>query len=151
MGTKVTVSVNKTFDVNADVDRVFDLLANVPESASHYPNVDKLNDKGDGVYEWVMEEIGVGGFSHQVIYASKYVGDKAAGTVEWTPAGGNSDISGNWKLSDNGNGTTCQFTVNADLDIPVPRLLKGMAKPMVEQQFNGQIDEYIGNLKNTLA
>lgn len=151
MGTKITVSVNKTFDVNADVDRVFDLLANVPESASHYPNVDKLNDKGDGVYEWVMEEIGVANFSHQVIYSSKYVSDKAAGTIEWTPVGGNSDISGNWKLSDNGSGTTCVFTVNADLDIPVPRLLKGMAKPMVEQQFNGQIDEYIGNLKTTLA
>lgn len=151
MGTKVTVSVNKSFDVNADVSRVFALLSNVPESASHYPSVDKLNDKGDGVYEWVMDEIGVGGFSHQVIYASKYVSDSDAGTISWTPAGGNSDISGDWKLSDNGSGTTCVFTVNADLDIPVPRLLKGMAKPLVEQQFDGQINQYIENLKTALA
>lgn len=151
MGTKITVSVNKTFDVNADVDRVFDLLANVPESASHYPNVEKLNDKGDNVYEWVMEEIGVANFSHQVIYASKYVGDKAAGTVVWTPAGGDSEVSGDWKLTSNGSGTTCEFTVNANLDLPVPRLLKGMAKPVVEQQFDGQIDQYISNLKTTLS
>lgn len=151
MGTKITVSVNKTFDVDADVDRVFDLLANVPESASHYPNVEKLNDKGDNVYEWVMEEIGVANFSHQVIYASKYVGDKAAGTVVWTPAGGDSEVSGDWKLTSNGSGTTCEFTVNANLDLPVPRLLKGMAKPLVEQQFDGQIDQYISNLKTTLS
>lgn len=151
MGTKVTVSLNKTFNVGADVDRVFDLLANVPESASHYPGVEKLNDQGDGVYEWVMEEIGAGGFSHQVVYASKYVSDRDAGTIEWTPVSGNSEISGNWKLTADGDGTQCEFNVNADLDVPVPRLLKSMAKPVVEQQFGSQTDTYINNLKTALA
>lgn len=151
MGTKVSVSFNKTFNVGADIGRVFDLLSNVPESASHYPSVNALNDKGDGVYEWVMDEIGAGGFSHQVIYSSKYISDRDAGTIVWTPEGGNSDISGDWKLEADGDGTKCTFTVNADLDVPVPRLLKGMVKPVVEQQFSSQIETYIKNLQTTLV
>lgn len=151
MGTKVSVTLNKKFNVGASIDKTFALLANVPESASHYPGVEKLNDQGDGVYEWIMEEIGAAGFSHQVIYASKYVSDEAAGTISWTPVGGNSDISGSWALAADGDGTSCTFNVNADLDVPVPRLLKGMVKPVVEQQFGSQTDIYIENLKKALA
>lgn len=153
MGAMVEVSINKQFDVNADIDTVFALLSNVPESASHFPKVAQLVDEGDNTYRWEMEEMAAAGFSHQVIYAAKYHSDKDSGSITWTavPGVGNSLINGSWALSSNGSGTSLTFTTTGELNVPVPRLMAKMAKPVVTQQFSQEVDTYISNLKNALG
>lgn len=149
---KVSVSSTRTFSVAADVGTVFALLADVPASAAHFEGVADLVDKGDNTYCWNMEEMGAVGITHQVVYTSKYISDEAAGTIEWIPvAGGNSEIAGSWKLSDNGNGTDLEFTTSGELDIPVPRLMVKMARGVVQGQFDEQLDTYMNNLKNAFA
>ncbi|MDP2369693.1 hypothetical protein, partial [Rhodoferax sp.] len=98
----VSIDLGYEFDVKARFKEVFDVLADVPTSASHFPNVDKLVDLGDGVYRWDMQKIGLPQINLQTIYASRYVANRTKGTVVWTPIAGvgNALVSGNWKIVD---------------------------------------------------
>jgi carbon monoxide dehydrogenase subunit G len=148
MTITVPVELGFEFDVNASADEVFDVLANVPDSASHYPKVDRLTDIGDGAYRWEMAKIGVGSLTLQTVYASRYVGNKAKGTVHWTPVEGegNAQVSGSWKISAKKKATHIQLQIQAELSLPLPALMKMVAAPLVESEFEKMTEQYISNL-----
>lgn len=148
MAVTVTVELEYEFEVKASAKEAFDLLANVPESASHYPKVDKLIDLGDGVYRWEMAKIGVGSAYLQTIYASKYVSDKAEGTVVWTPiqGEGNAQVSGNWKITAGKKSTKLALKVCGDVSVLLPALMKMVVVPIVKSEFEKMTEQYVANL-----
>ncbi len=148
MTVNVSIDLGYEFEVKAKFADVFALLANVPESAGFFPKVDKLVDVGDGVYRWEMEKIGVASINLQTIYASKYVSNKAKGTIVWTPVKGvgNAQVSGNWSIKDNKKSTALKLEVKGDLAIPLPGLMKMVVAPIVEGEFEKMTDKYIANL-----
>ena len=85
MTINVKIDLGYEFDVKASAADVFAVLSDVPTSASFFPKVDKLVDLGGNSYRWEMEKIGVASVNLQTIYASKYVSNKAKGTVMWSP------------------------------------------------------------------
>ncbi len=148
MTVNVTIDLGYEFEVKAKAADVFAVLSDVPTSASFFPKVDKLVDLGSGVYRWEMEKIGVASINLQTIYASKYVSNKAKGTVVWTPVKGegNALVSGDWKIKDNKKSTGLTLQINGDLTIPLPGLMKMVVKPVVEAEFEKMVEQYIANL-----
>jgi carbon monoxide dehydrogenase subunit G len=148
MSITVNIELGYEFDVKASADEVFAVLADVPTSASFYPKVDKLTDLGDGAYRWEMEKIGLAQVNLQTVYASKYVGNKAKGTVVWTPVKGegNALVSGNWKITDHKKSTNVVLTIAAELTVPLPALMKLVVAPVVEAEFEKLTEQYIDNL-----
>ena len=123
--------------------------ADVPLSVSHFPKVDKLTDMGDGVYKWEMEKVGTAQVNIQTVYASKYVSDKAKGTVKWTPVKGvgNAQVGGGWKITDNkGKSTQIELKIKGTVDVPLPGLMKMIVVPVVEGEFEKLVDKYVANL-----
>ncbi len=152
MASDIEVSARREVRVEADPDRVFARLADVPWSASHYPKVKKLVDLGDRAYRWEMQEIGISGFSHQVVYACRYEPDERSRTIRWTPVPdvGNGQVSGSWRLAPEGTGTRLVFEARGALSIPVPWLLRSLVGPFVDKEFNDQIEAYLGNVARAL-
>jgi carbon monoxide dehydrogenase subunit G len=148
MTITVTVDIGYEFDVKAPAKEVFEVLANVPESASHYPKVNHLVDLGDGAYRWEMDKIGVGQINLQTVYASKYVSNKAKRTIEWTPVKdvGNAEVSGSWTITDNKKSTNLVLKVRGDLSLPLPALMKIVITPIVTAEFEKLTEQYIDNL-----
>ncbi|MCX7241786.1 MAG: SRPBCC family protein [Burkholderiales bacterium] len=148
MAITVTVELGYEFDVKASAKEVFDVLADVPLSASHYPKVEQLIDLGDGAYRWEMEKIGFGQVHLQTIYASKYVSDQAQGTVSWTPVPGhgNALVSGGWKITPHKKSTNVVLRVRGDMTLPLPALMKMVVAPVVESEFEKMTEQYIDNL-----
>lgn len=148
MTIKVTIDLGYEFDVKASADDVFEVLADVPTSAGHFPKVDKLIDVGDGVYRWEMEKIGLAQINLQTVYASKYVADKAKGSVRWTPVAGqgNALVSGSWKITGKKKATHIVLQINGELTLPLPGLMKMVVAPVVEAEFERMIEHYIDNL-----
>jgi carbon monoxide dehydrogenase subunit G len=148
MTVNVSIDLGYEFEVKAKFADVFDLLSNVPVSAGFFPKVDQLVDVGDGVYRWEMEKIGVASINLQTIYASKYVSNKAKGTIVWTPVKGvgNAQVSGNWTIKDNKKSTALTLNVKGDLAIPLPGLMKMVVASVVESEFEKMTDKYIANL-----
>lgn len=148
MSVTVSIELGFEFDVKAPAKEVFAVLADVPESASHYPKVEQLVDLGDGAYRWEMEKIGIGAIHLQTVYASKYVANKAKGTVVWTPVQGegNALVSGSWKIKEKKKSTNVVLQVEAELSLPLPALMKMVVEPVIEAEFEKMTEQYIANL-----
>lgn len=148
MTINVNIDLGYEFEVKASATEVFDILADVPASASFFPKVDKLVDLGDGAYRWEMAKIGIAQINLQTIYASKYVSNRTKGTVVWTPVKGegNALVSGNWKITDKKKSTHIVLQINGDLTIPLPGLMKMVIAPVVEAEFEKMVEQYIANL-----
>ncbi|MBP8182679.1 MAG: SRPBCC family protein [Rhodoferax sp.] len=148
MSITVHVELGYEFEVRASFNEVFDVLADVPTSAGFYPKVDQLIDLGDGAYRWEMEKIGLAQVNLQTVYASRYVSDRATGSVTWTPLPdqGNTLVSGSWKITDNKKSTNVVLRVEGDLTIPLPGLMKVVVAPLVEAEFEKMTEQYIDNL-----
>jgi carbon monoxide dehydrogenase subunit G len=148
MAVTVNIDLGYEFDVNAKAPEVFEVLADVPASVSHFPKVDKLTDMGGGVYKWEMEKVGTAQVNIQTVYASKYVSDKARGTVVWTPVEGvgNALVGGQWKIKDKKKSTGIELRIDGEITLPLPGLMKMVVAPVVESEFEKLVDQYIANL-----
>jgi len=148
MAIQVNIDLGYEFAVKADFETVFNTLSDVPVSASFFPKVDQLVDLGDGIYRWEMAKIGLAQVNLQTIYASKYVSNKAKGTVLWTPikGEGNALVSGSWKISDKKKSTHLVLNIQGELTLPLPGLMKMMVGPVVESEFEKMVEQYIDNL-----
>ena len=153
MTVKVNIELDRKFSVSADKATVFKLLADVPESASHFPKVEALTDLGDNSFRWEMEKVGLGDHAIQTIYACKYSPDESNGIITWSPikGEGNGIVSGSWKITEGSKGTDIHFKTSSELTLPLPGLLKLAISPVVKHEFNGMVDDYIDNLKGALA
>lgn len=152
MAFKVNIDIDKSFTVSADLATTFALLSDVPKSAEHFPKVDQLIDLGDGTYRWETDKVGLGDHAIQTVYASTYETDENEGTVEWTPVKGegNALVSGKWSLEESGSGTTARLVSSAELELPMPKLLKMAIAPVVKHEFTSMVDTYIENIQEEL-
>ncbi len=148
MTVSVDIDLGYEFAVKATKDEVFAVLADVPVSVSHFPKVNKLVDQGGGVYRWEMEKVGTTQVNIQTIYASKYVADKAKGTVVWTPVPGvgNALVGGSWKIADKKKATSLQLKIKGTVEVPLPGLMKMVVVPVVAGEFEKLVEKYIDNL-----
>ncbi|MBE02558.1 SRPBCC family protein [Marinobacter lutaoensis] len=150
MAITVSIELNRDIELPAGYDEVFELLADVPRSASHFPKVDKLTDLGDNCYRWEMEKVGVDKHAIQSVYACRYVANKDAGRITWEPipGEGNGVVRGSWTLTAKGDAVTAvRFQTSAELTVPLPSLLKLAISPVIKHEFNSLVDTYMSNLK----
>jgi carbon monoxide dehydrogenase subunit G len=148
MSITVKIDLGYEFDVRAKAAEVFDVLSDVPTSVSHFPKVEQLTDLGDGVYQWEMEKVGTAQVNIQTIYASKYISDKARGTVKWTPVKGvgNALVGGHWKIVDKKKSTGVTLAIQGEIEVPLPGLMKMIVVPVVQGEFEKLVEKYIDNL-----
>lgn len=148
MTVAVDIDLGYEFVVKAPFKDVFDVLSDVPTSASFFPKVDKLVDLGGGVYRWEMAKVGTAQVNIQTVYASRYVSNRAKGTVVWTPVPGegNALVSGSWKIVDQKKSTAVEFKVNGTVNVALPGLMKMIVVPVVQGEFEKLVEKYIDNL-----
>jgi carbon monoxide dehydrogenase subunit G len=148
MTVTVAIDLGYEFAVKAPFKEVFDLLSDVPTSVSHFPKVDRLVDLGDGVYRWEMAKVGTAQVNIQTVYASKYVSNRAKGSVVWTPVPGvgNALVGGSWKITDQKKSTAVEFKVNGTVNVALPALMKMIVVPVVQGEFEKLVEKYIDNL-----
>jgi hypothetical protein len=151
MTVTVDIDLGYEFAVKAAFKDVFDVVSNVPLSASFFPKLDQLVDLGNDAYRWEMAKVGAGQASIQTVYASKYTSERAKGTVVWVPVKGegNALVSGSWKVTAGkkaAQGTALEFKVSGSVDVPVPALMKMVVAPIVRNEFETLVEKYIDNL-----
>lgn len=148
MTITVAIDLGYEFAVKSPFKDVFDVLSDVPTSASFFPKLNKLTDLGGGTYRWQMEKVGTAQVNIQTVYASKYTANRAKGSVVWTPVPGegNALVGGSWKITDRKKITALEFKVAGTVDVPLPGLMKMVVAPIVKSEFEGLVEKYIANL-----
>lgn len=154
MAIAVDFEIERVFEVECPASRVFEVLADVPRSVSHFPKVENLSELGDGKFKWEMEKIGIQAYHIQTVYACKYVSDRDKGSVKWTPVKGqgNATVNGSWNIK--GLSETCtriKLKTKGELSLPLPGLVRLVVAPVVRAEFTRMIDQYIANLCSTFA
>ena len=153
MTVEVKIDVEHVIQVTASPDVAFGLLADVPRSVSHFPDVKQLIDRGDNIFEWVMKKKGPKGFEHGVHYACQYVAEAVTHTVSWHPVDGvgNAVFAGTWKIKASERGTWIDFATQATMFIEAPRLMRAAVAPYADKALRAEIDQYLANLTKTLS
>ena len=148
MSISVDIDLGYEFEVKAAFKDVFDVVSDVPISASFFPKLEQLVDVGGGVYRWEMAKVGTAQVNIQTIYASKYVADRKKGTVVWTPVKGvgNAQVSGSWLIGDKKTSTDCTLKIKGTVDVPLPGLMKMVVVPVVKGEFEKLVEKYVDNL-----
>ena len=148
MAITVDIDLEYEFAVKAKISDVFDVLSDVPTSASFFPKVEQLSDLGNGVYKWEMQKVGTQQVNIQTVYASKYTSNKAKGTVVWKPVPGvgNALVGGSWNITDNKKSTALELKIKGEITLPLPGLMKMVVAPVVEGEFEKLVEKYIANL-----
>ncbi len=148
MAITVPFDLAYELEVKSPYGEVFDLLADVPSSASFFPKLAKLVDLGGGAYRWEMEKVGTAQINIQTIYASKYVADRKKGSIVWTPVAdvGNGQIGGSWKLTDKKKSTHMVLGLKGELTVPLPGLMKAVVAPFVVSENEKLVEKYLDNL-----
>lgn len=153
MTIQVSIDLGYEFQVKAHAAQVYDLLSDVPRSASHFPKVHRLVEIGPDTYRWEMEKIGLGQITVQTVYASHYVANRPKGTVTWTPVRGegNALVSGHWSIRDKKTSTLITLHIQGELTLPLPSLMKMVVAPVAEAEFEKMVEQYIQNLTSALG
>jgi len=144
-------ALTRAIEVAAGPDACYALVADVPDSAAHFPQLEELVPEGGG-YTWRLEKVGAGKLSLQAIYGSRYDMDPEARRVAWSPIEGvgNARVSGAWTITPQGDGARLDFTNSFTLTVNLPRLLRRPAQALVERENSRLVDAYLANLKETL-
>ncbi len=143
--------VQRSIEVSAPPEKVYAVVADVPDSVAHFPEVEALMPDGDA-YRWTLKKAGVGKMAMQLVYACRYLTDDDALSVSWTPVDsvGNAVMSGHWTIEPNGTGT--RLTLNNELTLRArraPRLLRKAAEPVFTRENQRLMGTYLENLKRT--
>jgi carbon monoxide dehydrogenase subunit G len=154
MSFTVSLAVEREFETPCALKKVFGILADVPESASHFPDVENLETLGGNTYRWTMEKVGVGDYTlQQTVYACTYQSDEGQGRVAWTPVQGegNALVDGEWRLRQLQSGTGVRLKTTGRLTVDLPGFLQIFLSPLIVIAFTQKIDYYIANLKKTFS
>ena len=148
MAMTVPFEMAYEFEVNALAADVFDVLSDVPASASFFPKLRKLVDLGGNCYRWELDKVGPAQMTMQTVYACHYVVDQKKCSVVWTPIAGegNAQMSGSWAITDRKNFTHLVLTSRGELLVPLPALIKGIVAPIVVAENERLVKQYIANL-----
>lgn len=153
MHDTVSLRLVRDFEVSATPADAHALLADVPRSASHFPDVLALVPLGDNAFRWEMKRVGLGEVSLQTVYASRYHSDAGQLKTWWEPLPGvgNAEVSGHWQLAPSPRGTRIHLSLDTRFTLPLPHLLHRVGEQLVSHELNRQVDIYIANLQRTLG
>jgi carbon monoxide dehydrogenase subunit G len=148
----IPISIVLDFYTDASIEKVYQILADVPRSVGHFPNVEQLVELGEDKYRWEMEKMGSQNYYFQVKYTTRYTRSDKEKWIRWVPISeGNGEFSGCWMLYTEDGKTRVHFENEGHLQLPVPRFAKRLVKPFVSAKFQELFDIYIDNLQQTFS
>ena len=151
---KFPTEVERSVTVPVPLEKAYTFFWDVAGSSSCIPGIDRCEPAGENVYRFIYKPRSTGPVSMTVRYTSRYEGNgKDTIRFESTAAeGDNTDVLGSIRLEGAGAGAT-KVTLKQMLapDTPVPRLVQGLVRGLVEGEAAKGVEEYLANVKRTLG
>lgn len=148
MSVTVPIELSQEIDVRTSADQVFEVLADVPTSASHFPDVERLVDLGGNRFRWELRKVGTAQVHIQTVYAAEYHADRRKLRIGWTPVEGigNASIGGSWTITERKGSTRVRLQVHGEIRVPLPALMKLLVVPVVTGEHERLVRQYLRNL-----
>jgi carbon monoxide dehydrogenase subunit G len=149
---KFPTEVEHSVTVSASIEQVYAHFWDVVRTSQHIPGLASCEPVGTDLYRFTYAERTQGPVSITVIYTSQYSGNtKDLITYEGIGAAtDNADVNGSITLRPQAGKTRISLRQMLAPDVPVPRLLQGLARPFVEGQASDGVKQYLANVKRAL-
>jgi carbon monoxide dehydrogenase subunit G len=150
---KFPTDIERSVTVKAPLAPVYEFLWDVVGSSRCIPGIANCTAAGTDTFRFVYEPRSTGPVSLTVQYTSQYQGNgKDSIQFKGTGAtGDNTDVEGSIRLEPAGADST-RIVIRQMLapDTPVPRLLQGVVRPIVEREAAAGVESYLDNVKRAL-
>jgi carbon monoxide dehydrogenase subunit G len=149
---KFPTEVERSIDVNVPPDKAYAFMWDVVGSAGCIPGIDRCTGAGSDTYHFLFKERSAGPVSMTVRYTSRYeTNGKDEITFESiTAKDDNTDAAGSIRIVPTAKGARITLRQRIAPDTPVPRLVQGMIRSLVEREAGQAVEEYLANVKRTL-
>lgn len=146
------VTFDETLEIEAPVEKVYDLVSDYKRSAKLVPGVKKFTHVKGEVYRWEHHPVGAKGFAIAAKYDTEFSSKKNK-EVRWRSieGSGNTDVDGVFNLKKGGGGTTLSLSLRLTAHLPIPRLARFIAQPILEAQTRKVMGEYLERLRGELV
>ena len=141
-------------EVAATPQATFALLADVPDSAAHFPQLEAVLPAPQGAWTWKLEKIGIGKVFVQTTYALRYTQRPEEHTILWEPVPGvgNGVSRGSWVIRETPRGAQVRFENVLEVKFRgLPSLLRRGVEPFAIKENARIIRAYMANIAQTLS
>ncbi len=150
MSVTIEAEAIETMDLPCTLDEAWALIGDVTRSSSLIPDMEICEEIEPDVWRYRYKAIGFKGFSYQPTYTARYTQNPPTRT-EWKAIDGNLRQSGHWTLEAAVKGTHATLKVNVVADMPIPRLLVPVARPLFVETFKSAIRGYVAAIRRELG
>lgn len=142
----------QTFTVEASYQDTLEYFGK-PENFKQCLNqLESAEELDDGVWHWVLEEKSEKGITYKADYKVRYVFNEDEGEVTWEPHGEDNNMksSGFARIKEASDGTQVHYKETIASDLPIPKLMAKVFKPIVAREIAKGVGEYLECSKNYL-
>lgn len=157
MSIWISAQFKKSFSVAVARQQAWDLVSDVPRSASNIPELTSCEPisasaKGNPVFRFSYKKVGIDRWSQDPWHNSEFLVDVDRWQIDWDTAKGDGTIRqcGRWILEGDEENTVLHLTVDVDMELPVPRIVKLTATPLVRKIFLTRMEQYTQNITAVL-
>jgi uncharacterized membrane protein len=138
----------ESFTVDRPVEAVQAHFSDLDMIVRHYGPIQRSERLDDDTLRLTLQEKGAKGIRYQAIYTVRYE-RSTPGLLRWsTLQSENLWSSGEARFSAAGaGGTRVDYQQTIETEIPVPRLLAGMAEGLVRNEIIGGVKAYLGRMR----
>lgn len=150
MSVVIEAQARETLDLPCTIDEAWALIGDVARSSALIPDMEGCEEIEPDVWRYRYQAVGLKGFSFQPTYTARYTRTPPTG-AEWKAIDGNLRQSGRWKLEKADDGTRATLEVHVEAELPVPKLLVGVARPLFVETFKKAIRGYVDAIRRELS
>lgn len=138
----------ESFTVDRPVDAVQAHFSDLDMIVRHYGPIERSEKLDADTLRLTLQEKGAKGIRYQAIYTVRYERG-TPGLLRWTTIqSDNLWSSGEARFAAEGPGRTrVDYQQTIETEIPVPRLLAGMAEGLVRSEIVGGVKAYLGRMR----
>lgn len=142
--------VRETFSLPVPAETAAAHFADLETIAANYVGLERHEILGDGHIRFVLEAQSDKGITYQGRYDCRYTLDTPTRLTWATTSNDNMWSTGHATFRDAGDGCRVDYYQKIESEIPVPRLLAKVVKPIVNRKIAEGVREYIGRMKAAL-
>jgi len=138
----------KTFVVDAAYEDVVEFFCNPEQFQEAFTQLENIEEVEDGVWKYTLEEKAEKGIRFQGVYTVRY--ERDGDVCTWETLEGNMRSEGRVSFRDLNGKTEVDYLETIATDLPIPRLMAKVFKPIVAREIRGGVGEYLDNATEIL-
>ena len=146
---KIPATETQTFEVNAPIERVYEAFVNPEIVKENFVGLESAEFVEKDEVRWHVKEKVDKGMRFKGDYTVKYEGN-GKDRVWWRSTAGNIETNAEVTLTQLPNGVRVVYRETLTPDLPIPKLMAKIFKPLVAREVRKDLTRYAENVKRYL-